>query len=249
MTCARSSCRPSSARSTCHPPGRAGRRARHPVPAQEVRAGRRHPLPARRRLHRHLAPDVRLLHRPAVPGDRLRRFVADYRLAPSSPTRPGTRTPRPSTTPCATSACPRSGSSWAATRAGAGWPTDAALVPGPPQDIHPAGLILFSPEVDLRLDEPSVTENAKLDILPWNIPTASYLHGQDASSASISPLAANLDGFPPTFVAWGGDEMFRDPIRRYARASRRPACRPMPTSSRACSTSSRSSCPGPRRAG
>ena len=22
--------------------------------------------------------------------------------------------------------------------------------------------------------------------------------------------------FPPTFVAWGGDEMFRDPIRRFA---------------------------------
>ena len=39
-------------------------------------------------------------------------------------------------------------------------------------------LILFSPEVDLRLDEPSVTENADRDILPWNIPTAAYLHGR-----------------------------------------------------------------------
>ena len=34
--------------------------------------------------------------------------------------------------------------------------------------------------------------------------------------ASVSPLNADLVGFPPTFVGWGGDEMFRDPIRRYA---------------------------------
>lgn len=81
--------------------------------------------------------------------------------------------------------------------------------------IRPAGLVLFSPEVDLRLDEPSVTENAESDILPWNIPTASYLHGADATSASLDPLNADVSAFPPTFVCWGGDEMFRDPIRRY----------------------------------
>jgi epsilon-lactone hydrolase len=86
--------------------------------------------------------------------------------------------------------------------------------------VRPAGLVLFSPEVDLRLDEPSVTENAERDILPWNIPTSSYLHGFDATAASVSPLTADLSGFPPTFVTWGGYEMFRDPIRRYVQRLR-----------------------------
>ena len=86
--------------------------------------------------------------------------------------------------------------------------------------MNPAGLLLFSPEVDLLLAEPSVTENAEHDILPWNIPTASYLHGTDASSRSVSPLTADLGGFPPTCVFWGGYEMFRDSIRRYVQRLR-----------------------------
>jgi epsilon-lactone hydrolase len=78
-----------------------------------------------------------------------------------------------------------------------------------------AGLILFSPEVDLRLDEPSVTENADRDILPWNIPTASYLHGRDPSAASVSGLDQDVSDWPPTLVIFGSDEMFRDPIRSF----------------------------------
>ena len=35
---------------------------------------------------------------------------------------------------------------------------------------RPAGVLLFSPEVDLALDEPSVTENAEHDILPVEHP-------------------------------------------------------------------------------
>ena len=31
----------------------------------------------------------------------------------------------------------------------------------------------------------------------------------------MSAVDADLSGFPPTFVSWGGDEMFRDAIRRY----------------------------------
>jgi len=83
------------------------------------------------------------------------------------------------------------------------------------ESLRPAGLILFSPEVDLRLDEPSVTENADRDILPWNIPTTSYLHGTNFYDAGLAPLAADLSDYPPTCVTWGGNEMFRDPIRRY----------------------------------
>lgn len=86
--------------------------------------------------------------------------------------------------------------------------------------VRPAGLVLFSPEVDLRLDEDSVTDNADRDILPWNIPTAAYLHGFDATNSTVSPVSADLSGFPPTCVTWGGDEMFRDPIRRYVQRLR-----------------------------
>jgi epsilon-lactone hydrolase len=80
---------------------------------------------------------------------------------------------------------------------------------------RPAGLILSSPEVSLTLDEPSITENAALDILPWNIPVWPYLHGLDSRDPSVSAINADLRFFPPTFVAYGGDEMFRDAIRRF----------------------------------
>jgi len=79
----------------------------------------------------------------------------------------------------------------------------------------PAGLILFSPEVDLILDEPSISENAGRDILPWNIPVAAYVHGVDPSDNEVSVVNADVSHYPPTFVAFGDDEMFRDPIRRF----------------------------------
>jgi acetyl esterase/lipase len=86
---------------------------------------------------------------------------------------------------------------------------------------RPAGLILFSPEVSVALDEPSITANADRDILPWNIPVRPYLHGLDPHDARVSATDADLRGFPPTFVAYGGDEMFRDPIRRFLERLRR----------------------------
>jgi acetyl esterase/lipase len=79
----------------------------------------------------------------------------------------------------------------------------------------PAGLILFSPEVSLALDEPSITANADRDILPWNIPVWPYLNGLAPRDERASVVHADLRGFPPTFVAFGGDEMFRDPIRSF----------------------------------
>jgi epsilon-lactone hydrolase len=80
---------------------------------------------------------------------------------------------------------------------------------------QPGGLALFSPEVDLDLDRPSVTENAAKDILPWNIPVTSYLHGVQPGDARVSTVFADPAWFPPTFVASGGDEMFRDGIRAF----------------------------------
>ncbi|HUY65778.1 MAG TPA: alpha/beta hydrolase [Acidimicrobiales bacterium] len=78
-----------------------------------------------------------------------------------------------------------------------------------------AGVVLFSPELDLLLDEPSMTDNAALDILPWNIPTSAYLHGRSPGSAPVDALDQDLSGWPPTFVCFGRDEMFRDSIRRF----------------------------------
>jgi len=78
------------------------------------------------------------------------------------------------------------------------------------------GLLLFSPEVDMRFDRPSVTENASKDILPWNIPTSPYLHGQAAANAAVSALEQNVSEWPPVYVTWGADEMFRDAIRLLA---------------------------------
>jgi acetyl esterase/lipase len=80
---------------------------------------------------------------------------------------------------------------------------------------RPAGLILISPEVSVTLEEPSITDNAALDILPWNIPVWPYLHGIDSRHPLVSAIDADLHGFPPTFVSLGGDEMFRDGIRRF----------------------------------
>lgn len=75
------------------------------------------------------------------------------------------------------------------------------------------GLLLFSPEIDLQLDQPSVTDNADRDILPWNIPTAAYLHGEDARSAAVSAVDQDVHLWPPVYMTWGSDEMFRDAIR------------------------------------
>jgi acetyl esterase/lipase len=144
-------------------------------------------------------------------------FVADYRLAPEFPYPAGAEDAAAVYRALLDLDVPPERLFLAGDSGGGGLANTMLLAsPDHIEQVRPAGLILFSPEVDLRLDEPSVTENAQRDVLPWNIPTASYLHGEDATSSSISPLSADLKGFPPTFVCWGGDEMFRDPIRRYA---------------------------------
>jgi epsilon-lactone hydrolase len=144
-------------------------------------------------------------------------FVADYRLAPEFPFPAGAQDASAVYHDFVDRGIPRKRIFLAGDSGGGGLANTLLLAqPTRVKPVHPSGLVLFSPEVDLLLDEPSVTENAEHDILPWNIPTASYLNGVDASTtASVSPLTADLSGFPPTCVTWGGDEMFRDAIRRY----------------------------------
>jgi acetyl esterase/lipase len=81
-------------------------------------------------------------------------------------------------------------------------------------DPGPDGLVLLSPEVDLDLDDPSISENAGTDILPWNIPVSPYLRGVDPADHRVSALHARVDCYPPTIVVSGDLEMFRDSVRR-----------------------------------
>jgi epsilon-lactone hydrolase len=144
-------------------------------------------------------------------------FVADYRLAPEFPFPAGLEDATAVLATLAERGVPPERLFVAGDSAGGGLAVEVVqAVPRNPQLARPAGLILFSPEVDMTLDEPSVTENAASDILPWNIPTSSYLHGLDPNSKWASAVDADLTAFPPTYLSWGGDEMFRDPIRRFA---------------------------------
>ncbi len=83
---------------------------------------------------------------------------------------------------------------------------------------RPAAMALFSPEVDLDLSQDSVTENAPKDVLPWSIPVAPYLQGVQPGDDRVSAVYTHPDPgwFPPTFICWGSDEMFRDSCRELA---------------------------------
>jgi epsilon-lactone hydrolase len=147
-------------------------------------------------------------------------FVADYRLAPEFPYPAGAEDASAVFAALVELGIPPGRIVLAGDSGGGGLANTVLLDYEHGASLEPGGLIVFSPEIDLRLDEPSITENAERDILPWNIPTTAYLHGADASNDSVSPLTADLSGFPPTCVTWGGDEMFRDPIRRYVQCLR-----------------------------
>jgi len=82
---------------------------------------------------------------------------------------------------------------------------------------RPAAMALFSPEIDLDLNQESMTANADTDVLPWSIPVAPYLHGLQPNDDRVSAIYSTPepDWFPPTFICWGGAEMFRDSIRTF----------------------------------
>jgi monoterpene epsilon-lactone hydrolase len=142
-------------------------------------------------------------------------FVADYRLAPEFPFPAGLEDAVVVMRELQAMGVPH-GRLFVAGDSGGGGLANSLVMAGDYVDLPtPAGLLLFSPEVDLRLDEPSVTENAPHDVLPWNIPTTAYLHGLEPDSKFVSPAEADLDGYPPVFICWGDREMFRDPIRRF----------------------------------
>jgi monoterpene epsilon-lactone hydrolase len=70
---------------------------------------------------------------------------------------------------------------------------------------HPAGALLFSPEVDLTLSERSILLNAATDILPDHPDFESYLHGVEPKAEFSSPLYADMSDCRPVFVVAGAD--------------------------------------------
>lgn len=84
---------------------------------------------------------------------------------------------------------------------------------------HPAGALMFSPEVDLTLSERSIVLNAATDILPDHPDVESYLHGVDPKAEYASPLYADMSDYPPVFVVAGASEMFRDEIEYFTEAA------------------------------
>jgi epsilon-lactone hydrolase len=142
-------------------------------------------------------------------------FAADYRLAPEFPYPAGVDDAVAVYEALLASGVPPS-RLFLAGDSGGGGLVHSLLVDGRARHLpRPAGALLISPEVDLRLDEPSITQNADKDILPWNIPTAAYLHGVDPGDERVSAMDADLSDYPPVLVAFGDDEMFRDAIRRF----------------------------------
>ena len=81
---------------------------------------------------------------------------------------------------------------------------------------EPAGAVLLSPEVDLAMASGSIVDNAGKDVLPADIPVRPYLGDDDATDPRVSVVYADLVRFPPTFLSYGSNEMFRDQIERFA---------------------------------
>jgi monoterpene epsilon-lactone hydrolase len=78
----------------------------------------------------------------------------------------------------------------------------------------PAGLVLISPWLDLRVVSPSYERNAATDALFSRASAEQaaglYLQGGSPEHPVASPLLGALAGFPPTLVSYGMDEVLAD---------------------------------------
>lgn len=87
----------------------------------------------------------------------------------------------------------------------------------------PASLILLSPQVDLTESGDSFETNRMLDVvLPRPLPSNNRLYagGADLADPCLSPLFADLQGFPPTFLQSGTRDLFLSNTVRMHRALR-----------------------------
>lgn len=139
-------------------------------------------------------------------------FIVDYRLAPEFPFPAGLDDAMRVFEAMLNDGRPRSELFVAGDSGGGGLATSLFEDARAQHLPEPAGAILFSPEVDLVMGEPSVTANAEHDVLPDEIPVLQYLAGADPKDPRVSVVYADVHRFPATFVAFGGEEMFRDEI-------------------------------------
>lgn len=140
-------------------------------------------------------------------------FVAEYRLAPEFPFPAAMHDAVAVLKGALDAGTPASQVFIAGDSAGGGLAT-ALLCATEMEDLPlVAGLILLSPEVDLRLDKPSIEENRAKDILPAEVPAAAYLQGVDPGVRCVSVIEHDVGPWPPTLISFGSDEIFRDSIR------------------------------------
>jgi epsilon-lactone hydrolase len=142
-------------------------------------------------------------------------FIADYRLAPEFPFPAGLEDAMTVFEAILDDGRPHSEIFVAGDSGGGGLAT-SLFEDARAHDLpEPAGAILFSPEVDLVMGEPSVKANADHDVLPDEIPVIQYLGGADPHDPRVSVVYANVHRFPPTFISYGGEEMFCDEIEEF----------------------------------
>jgi acetyl esterase/lipase len=74
----------------------------------------------------------------------------------------------------------------------------------------PAGLLLLTPEVDLTESGDSFTTNLGIDNVLGRLMQTNllYANGHDLSHPYLSPLFADVTGFPPTFLQAGTRDLF-----------------------------------------
>ena len=87
----------------------------------------------------------------------------------------------------------------------------------------PAAVILNTPEVDLTESGDSFTTNLGIDTVlsPLRVVNELYAAGHDLAHPYLSPLFADLTGFPPTLLTTGTRDLFLSNTVRMHRALRR----------------------------
>ena len=88
----------------------------------------------------------------------------------------------------------------------------------------PTGAVCISPWTDLALTGASIQSKAKddpiLDLASLQKYANYYAVENEPSSPLISPLYANLEGFPPLLIQVGTDEILLDDATRFAKKAR-----------------------------
>jgi acetyl esterase/lipase len=87
----------------------------------------------------------------------------------------------------------------------------------------PAALVLNTPEVDLTESGDSFRTNLGVDSILGSLMPVNKLHaaGHDLAHPHLSPLFADLNGFPPTVLTTGTRDLFLSNTVRMHRALRR----------------------------